>query len=71
MSPDLTSKNAIFEDLFKTNFQSGMSMNLQNNNDNFNQFQITPKVLPTGSKIVDIAVFAAACIFNEATSALM
>ncbi|XP_044584565.1 uncharacterized protein LOC123265047 [Cotesia glomerata] len=45
----------------------------QNNNESFNQliWKITPKILPAGSKIVNIAALVAACIFNEGTSALL
>lgn len=45
----------------------------QNNNESFNQliWKITPKILPDGSKIVNIPALVAACIFNEGTSALL
>ncbi|CAH2086841.1 unnamed protein product [Euphydryas editha] len=44
-----------------------------NNNESFNQliWKITPKILPAGSKIVNIAALVAACTFNEGTSALL
>ncbi|KYM97486.1 hypothetical protein ALC62_11778, partial [Cyphomyrmex costatus] len=42
----------------------------QNNNESLNQliWKISPKVLPAGSKIAEIAAYIAACIFNEGTS---
>ncbi|XP_044578704.1 uncharacterized protein LOC123261223 isoform X2 [Cotesia glomerata] len=45
----------------------------QNNNESFNQliWKITPKILPAGLKIVNIAALVTACIFNEGTSALL
>ncbi|GAB0086469.1 LOC108005992 [Sergentomyia squamirostris] len=45
----------------------------QNNNESLNQliWKITPKILPAGSKVVDIAAWIAACIFNEGTKALL
>lgn len=45
----------------------------QNNNESLNQliWKVTPKILPAGSKIVDIAALVAACTFNEGTSALL
>lgn len=45
----------------------------QNNNESLNQliWKITPKILPAGSKIVEIAAFVAAGTFNEGVSALL
>lgn len=45
----------------------------QNNNESLNQliWKITPKTLPAGSKIVEIAAFVAAGTFNEGISALL
>lgn len=42
----------------------------QNNNESCNQliWKITPKILPCGSKIVGIAAYIAAGIFNEGTT---
>ena len=34
-------------------------------------WKITPKTLPAGSKIVDIATFIASCTFNEGRSPLL
>ncbi|CAD6221987.1 GSCOCG00011691001-RA-CDS, partial [Cotesia congregata] len=41
--------------------------------ESFNQliWKITQKILPAGSKIVNIAALIAACIFNEGASALL
>ncbi|XP_025153901.1 uncharacterized protein LOC112588386 [Harpegnathos saltator] len=45
----------------------------QNNNESLNQliWKITPKTLPAGSKIVEIAAFIAICTFNEGISTLL
>ncbi|KAL7298547.1 hypothetical protein TKK_0008323 [Trichogramma kaykai] len=45
----------------------------QNNNESYNQliWKITPKILPAGSKIVEIAAYTAACMFNRGTEALL
>jgi len=45
----------------------------QNNNESLNQliWKITPKILPAGSKIVEISAFIAACTFNQGISALL
>ncbi|KAL7288345.1 hypothetical protein TKK_0017679 [Trichogramma kaykai] len=45
----------------------------QNNNESYNQliWKITPKLLPAGSKIVEIAAYTAACMFNRGTEALL
>jgi len=45
----------------------------QNNNESLNQliWKITPKILPAGSKIVDIAAYVAAGTFNEGIAALL
>lgn len=45
----------------------------QNNNESLNQliWKIAPKILPAGSKIVDIAALVAACTLNGGTSALL
>ena len=45
----------------------------QNNKESLNQliWKITPKILPAGSKIVQIAAFVAAGTFNEGMSALL
>ena len=34
-------------------------------------WKVTPKILPIGSKVVDIAELVAACTFNEGTLALL
>lgn len=45
----------------------------QNNNESVNQliWKITPKILPAGSKIVDIAAYVAAGTYNEGIAALL
>lgn len=45
----------------------------QNNNESYNQlvWKISPKVLPAGSKTVEMAAYIAAGIFNEGTAALL
>ena len=45
----------------------------QNNNESLNQviWKITPKTLPAGSKIVEIAANVAACTFNEGISVVL
>ncbi|XP_066581799.1 LOW QUALITY PROTEIN: uncharacterized protein [Prorops nasuta] len=45
----------------------------QNNNESYNQliWKISPKIIPCGSKIVEIAANVAAGIFNEGTSSLL
>ncbi|KAL7287162.1 hypothetical protein TKK_0018596 [Trichogramma kaykai] len=45
----------------------------QSNNESYNQliWKITPKILPAGSKIVEIAAYTAACMFNRGTEALL
>ncbi|XP_025154263.1 uncharacterized protein LOC112588450 [Harpegnathos saltator] len=42
----------------------------QNNNESYNQliWKITPKIVPSGSTIVDIAAKISACVFNEGSS---
>ncbi|XP_037906116.1 uncharacterized protein LOC119648436 [Hermetia illucens] len=45
----------------------------QNNNESLNQliWKITPKILPAGSKILDIAAYVAAGTFHEGIAALL
>jgi len=45
----------------------------QNNNESYNQliWKITPKIIPCGSKIVEMAAYIAAGIFNEGTASLL
>lgn len=45
----------------------------QNNNESLNQliWKITPKILPAGSKIVEISALVAAGTFNEGVTALL
>ncbi|XP_077256710.1 uncharacterized protein LOC143894395, partial [Temnothorax americanus] len=45
----------------------------QNSNESYNQliWKITPKIIPAGSRIVEMAAYIAAGIFNEGTAALL
>lgn len=45
----------------------------QNNNESYNQliWKITSKIVPVGSKIVELAAYIAAGIFNEGTTSLL
>ncbi|EFN65088.1 hypothetical protein EAG_07817, partial [Camponotus floridanus] len=45
----------------------------QNNNKNYNQliWKISPKISPSGSKIVELAAHISACVFNEGSGALL
>ena len=45
----------------------------QNNNETYNQliWKITPKIVPCGSKIVEIAAYSAASVFNKGTALLL
>ena len=45
----------------------------QNNNESCNQliWKITPKIVPCGSKIVEMAAYIAAGVFNEGTVLLL
>jgi len=45
----------------------------QNNNESYNQliWKISPKIIPSGSSIVEIAAYVAACTFNEGAEALL
>ncbi|GFY50747.1 uncharacterized protein TNIN_205731 [Trichonephila inaurata madagascariensis] len=45
----------------------------QNNNENYNQLiqKITPKIVPCDSKVVEIAAYIAAGMFNEGTKSLL
>lgn len=45
----------------------------QNNNESYNQlvWKITPKIIPAGSKIVEIAANIAAGVFNEGKTSLL
>ena len=64
----------IYEDLSKDELLERCAGGFtQNNNENFNQliWKITPKILPAGSIIVQIAALIATCIFNEGISALL
>ena len=64
----LTAMKPIYEDLSKDEFMERCVRGFtQNNNESFNQliWKITPKILPAGSIIVQIAALIAACIFNE------
>lgn len=64
----------IYEDLSKDELlERCVGGFTQNNNESFNQliWKITPKILPAGSKIVQIAASIAACTFNEGISALL
>lgn len=70
----LTAMKPTYEDLSKDELlERCVGGSTQNNNESLNQliWKITPKILPAGSKIVDIAALVAACIFNEGTSALL
>ena len=64
----------IYEDLRKDELLErcvgGFAKNIK---DSLNQliWKITPKILPAGSIIVQIAALTAACIFNEGISALL
>lgn len=64
----------IYEDLSKDELLGRcVGSFTQNNNESFNQliWKITPKILPAGSKIVEIAALIAACTFNEGISSLL
>lgn len=64
----------IYEDLSKEELlEKCLSGYTQNNNESLNNlfWKIAPKISNCGSKIVDIASYAAACIFNEGTTSLI
>ncbi len=48
-------------------------MDTQNSNENFNSivWRLAPKHLNSGAKIVEIASFIAACIFNEEYNSIL
>jgi len=45
----------------------------QNNNESYNQlvWKISPKIIPSGSIIIELAAYIAACTFNEGSVALL
>ncbi|XP_039956081.1 uncharacterized protein LOC120771887 isoform X2 [Bactrocera tryoni] len=70
----LTAMKPIYEDLNKDELlERCVGGFTQNNYESFNQliWKISPKILPAGSIIVQIAALIAACIFNEGISALL
>ncbi|XP_063986122.1 uncharacterized protein LOC135167084 isoform X2 [Diachasmimorpha longicaudata] len=70
----LTAMKPIYEDLSKDELlERCVGGFTQNNNESFNQliWKITPKILPAGSIIVQIAALIVACTFNEGISALL
>lgn len=70
----LTAMKPIYEDLSKDELLARCVGGFtQNNNESLNQliWKIAPKILPAGSKIVDIAALVAACTLNGGTSALL
>ncbi|XP_043270679.1 uncharacterized protein [Venturia canescens] len=70
----LTAMKPIYEDLSKDELlERCVGGFTQNNNESLDQliWKITPKILPAGSKIVNIAALVAACTFNEGSSDLL
>lgn len=70
----LTAIKPIYKDLSKDELlQRCVGGFTQNNNESLNQliWKITPKILPAGSKIVNVAALVAACTFNEGMCALL
>lgn len=64
----------VYEDLSKdTLLNRCVGGFTQNNNESYNQliWKISPKIIPSGSSIVEIAAYIAACTFNEGTEALL
>nr|XP_012143883.1 PREDICTED: uncharacterized protein LOC105662864 [Megachile rotundata] len=63
----------IYEELSKEELLERCIGGFTQNNESFNQliWKITPKILPAGSKIVEIAAFVAAGTFNEGIAGLL
>ncbi|GAB0096661.1 hypothetical protein DMENIID0001_122000 [Sergentomyia squamirostris] len=70
----LSAMKPIYQDLSNDNLLEGcLGGFTQNNNESINQliWKITPKIVPAGSKIVEIAALVSACTFNEGTAAIL
>ena len=70
----LSAIKPIYEDLNKdTLLQRCLGGFTQNNNESYNQliWKISPKIIPSGSVIVELAANIAACMFNEGTGVLL
>ena len=64
----------IYEDLSNFNLLEKCDGGFtQNNNESYNQliWKISSKIIPSGFKIVEIAAYIAACLFNEDASSLL
>ncbi|KAI4474193.1 hypothetical protein M0804_014971 [Polistes exclamans] len=61
------------EELYKKLLERCVGGFTQNNNESYNQliWKITPKIIPAGSKIVEIAANIAAGVFNEGKTSLL
>lgn len=70
----LSAIKPIYEDLSKdTLLKRCVGGFTQNNNESYNQliWKISPKIVPSGSIIVELAAYIAACVFNEGTEVLL